>query len=51
MRILHPGSTREISRGVGAPVAAKGNNFRLKTHLYLLLYFDIATGRHTARAA
>jgi hypothetical protein len=33
MRILHPGGTRKISCGVGAPVAAEGNNFRLKTHV------------------
>ncbi|MFT5700958.1 MAG: hypothetical protein ACI8ZB_003844 [Desulforhopalus sp.] len=33
MRILHSGSTREISGGVGAPVAAKSNYFRLKTHV------------------
>jgi len=33
MWILHPGSTREISGGIGAPVAAKSNNFRLKTHV------------------
>jgi hypothetical protein len=33
MGILHPGSTREISCGIGAPVAAEGNYFRLKTHV------------------
>jgi hypothetical protein len=33
MWILHPGSTCEISGGVGAPVAAKSNYFRLKTHV------------------
>jgi hypothetical protein len=33
MRILHPGRTSQISSGIGAPVAAEGNDFRLKTHL------------------
>jgi hypothetical protein len=30
---LHPGSSRQISCGIGAPVAAECNNFRLKTHV------------------
>jgi hypothetical protein len=33
MRILHPGGSRQIGSGIGAPVAAECNDFRLKTHL------------------
>jgi hypothetical protein len=37
VRILHSGNTREISSGVGAPVAAEGNDFWFKTHLFYSL--------------
>jgi hypothetical protein len=33
VRILHPGGPCQISSGVGAPIAAECNDFRLKTHL------------------
>jgi hypothetical protein len=33
MRILHPRRAGQISGGIGAPVAAECNDFRLKTHL------------------
>jgi hypothetical protein len=32
MRVLHPGYASQISGGIGTPVAAKRNDFRLKTH-------------------
>lgn len=38
MWVLHPGSPREISCGIGAPVATEGNNFRLKTHVIYSFY-------------
>jgi len=38
MGILHPGSPGEIGCGVRAPVAAEGNNFRLKTHVIYSFY-------------
>jgi hypothetical protein len=33
MRILHPGRTGKIGRGIGTPVTAEGYDFRLETHL------------------
>jgi hypothetical protein len=34
VRILHPRSSGKVCRGIGAPVAAEGNNFRFKIHLF-----------------
>ena len=42
MRVLHPRSPCEISRGIGAPVATECNDFRLKIHVIYSFYVSVA---------